>query len=375
MADIKISALTAVTTIAPGTDVLPLVSYNGGATLTTFKATAQQTTNAALLAPGPIGTGTPAAANFTTIGATTQGTGSFTSLTATGAITHNTTTNNQSYTTSGAGTITITSGTAGSINNFNIGATTAGTGKFTTLTATGAITANTTTNNQSYTTTGAGTITISSGTAGSIDNMVIGGTTPLAVTGTNVVATLGLYAKAAFTGTYTDGVVVDYASPNGRISVGSADTLTFYTGGVANTAMAVMTSTGINSTAIGATTASTGAFTTLTATTSAGYATGAGGTVTQLISRTTGVTINKICGQITLFSAAGSATPATFTVTNSTVAATDTIIVNQASGTDAYAVYVTGVSASSFKLTVVDLTGTTAEAPVLNFSVIKSVNA
>jgi hypothetical protein len=70
-----------------------------------------------------------------TIGSTTPNTGSFTSLTATGAITYNTTTNNQSYTTSGAGTITITSGTAGNINNMNIGATTAGTGAFTTLSA------------------------------------------------------------------------------------------------------------------------------------------------------------------------------------------------------------------------------------------------
>jgi hypothetical protein len=36
-----------------------------------------------------------------------------TGLTATGAILHNTTTNNQSYTTTGAGTITISSGTTG----------------------------------------------------------------------------------------------------------------------------------------------------------------------------------------------------------------------------------------------------------------------
>jgi len=63
-----------------------------------------------------------------------SGTGTLVGLTATGAITLNTTTNNQSYTTTGAGTITISSGTAGSINNMNIGATTAGTGKFTAIT-------------------------------------------------------------------------------------------------------------------------------------------------------------------------------------------------------------------------------------------------
>jgi len=68
------------------------------------------------------------------------------SLTVTDAITFNTTTNNQSYTTTGAGTITITSGTTGNINNMNIGASTAGTGRFTsgTITSTVSSTSNTT---------------------------------------------------------------------------------------------------------------------------------------------------------------------------------------------------------------------------------------
>ena len=99
------------------------------------------------------------------------------SINAVGAITFQTTTNNQSYTTTGAGTITISSGTAGTIDNMAIGATTRSTGAFTTLGANGAVTIQTTTNNQSYTTTGAGTITISSGTLGTINNMSIGATT------------------------------------------------------------------------------------------------------------------------------------------------------------------------------------------------------
>ena len=74
----------------------------------------------------------------------------------------------------------------GSINNTPIGATTANTGSFTTWTASGVITANTTTNSQTYTTTGAGTITITSGTAGNINNMIIGATTPVAGTFTNI---------------------------------------------------------------------------------------------------------------------------------------------------------------------------------------------
>ena len=106
-----------------------------------------------------------------------------------------------------------------------------------------------------------------------------------------------------------------------------------------------------------------------------GYATGAGGAVTQITSRTTGVTLNKTTGAITLFSAAGSATAATFTVTNSTVAATDVIILNQKSGTDLYDLMVTAVAAGSFNLTFRTTGGTTTETPVFNFAVIKGVAA
>jgi len=112
-----------------------------------------------------------------------------------------------------------------------------------------------------------------------------------------------------------------------------------------------------------------------TGTAGVGYATGAGGTITQITSRTTGVTLNKTTGAITLFSAAGSATAATFTVTNSTVAATDVIILNQKSGTDLYDLMVTAVAAGSFNITFRTTGGTTTETPVFNFAVIKAVAA
>ncbi len=112
-----------------------------------------------------------------------------------------------------------------------------------------------------------------------------------------------------------------------------------------------------------------------TGTAGVGYATGAGGTVTQGTSRTTGVTLDKTSGAITLFSAAGSATAATFTVTNSTVAATDVIILNQKSGTDLYDLMVTAVAAGSFNITFRTTGGTTTEQPVFNFAVIKGVAA
>jgi hypothetical protein len=103
-----------------------------------------------------------------------------------------------------------------------------------------------------------------------------------------------------------------------------------------------------------------------------GYGVGAGGTVTQLTSRTTPVTINNICGSITMFSAAGSTTAATFTVNNSSVGINDTIILNQRSGSNLYDLMVTAVAAGSFNITFRTTGGTATDAPVINFTVIKS---
>jgi len=106
-----------------------------------------------------------------------------------------------------------------------------------------------------------------------------------------------------------------------------------------------------------------------------GYTTGSGGTTTQLTSRTTGVTLSKTNGAITMFTAVGSTVAATFTVTNTLVAATDTIIVNQKSGTNLYIFLVTAVAAGSFNITFYTTGGIASDAPVINFSVIKAVTA
>jgi hypothetical protein len=115
------------------------------------------------------------------------------------------------------------------------------------------------------------------------------------------------------------------------------------------------------------------------ATSGIGYDTGAGGTQTQGTSRTTGVTLNTICGKITLFSTTTTAgTFASFTVTNSAVAATDVVVVNIGSGAtaDRYNVTVTAVAAGSFRVQIHNVAAVgTAEAPVLNFAVIKAVTA
>ena len=160
---------------------------------------------------------------------------------------------------------------------------------------------------------------------------------------------------------------------------------------------------------IGSTTASTGAFTTLNATTlttsgaitaysvtatnnftttnnmrggsirasiDMGYSGGTGGAITQTTSRTTAVTLNTICGRITLFNAtatAGSVT--TFTVNNTYVPGTANAVVilsmaNSGASTGNYIPYVSQVDTSSFRISLYCITApAAAEAPIINFAV------
>ena len=118
----------------------------------------------------------------------------------------------------------------------------------------------------------------------------------------------------------------------------------------------------------------TGSLLTKAATGGIGYATGAGGAVTQLTSRTTGVTLNTPTGAITLFAAAPTVgTWVSFTVTNSAVAATDVISVSVKSGTNTYIAHVTAVAAGSFQISFTSIVGTASDSPVLNFAVVKGV--
>jgi len=103
-----------------------------------------------------------------------------------------------------------------------------------------------------------------------------------------------------------------------------------------------------------------------------GYSTGSGGSVTQSGSRSSSVTINKICGDIQLFSAAGSASWTSFDVVNGTVQAGDTIIVNQVSGTDLYLIHITKVAGSEFRITFATTGGATVEQPVFRFAVVRA---
>lgn len=111
-----------------------------------------------------------------------------------------------------------------------------------------------------------------------------------------------------------------------------------------------------------------------------GYATGTGGTVTQATSKSTGVTLNKVCGQITMHNAQlNRVTSVTFTLTNSFISATDVVVVNIASGATAgaYTVTVEVIAAGSCNISLHNLlTGSDlSEAVVLNFAVIKAVHS
>jgi hypothetical protein len=113
------------------------------------------------------------------------------------------------------------------------------------------------------------------------------------------------------------------------------------------------------------------------ATSTLGYKSGTGGTVTQSSSKTTGVNLNKINGEIVMNGAelADDATAA-FTLTNSKIAATDVVIVNVASvGTaGAYQVTVGAVAAGSCSISVLNVSGgALSQAIKLNFAVIKAV--
>ncbi len=112
-----------------------------------------------------------------------------------------------------------------------------------------------------------------------------------------------------------------------------------------------------------------------------GYGTtsGVGGTVTQATSKSTGVTLNKPTGQITLNAASlAASTTALFTLTNSAIGANDTIICHRKSGgtAGAYQVWVDSVAAGSCVIAVRNTTaGALAEAPLLQYSIIKGAIA
>jgi len=166
-----------------------------------------------------------------------------------------------------------------------------------------------------------------------------------------------------------------YNFATGGTTSGNIKTINIGTGGLASstTNVTLGATTGTSSITVnGSLTASTSIL--LKGTGGIGYATagGYGGSVTQTGSRAGAVTASYITGAITLFAAAPTVgTYVTFTVTNTTVAATDTIIINFKSSTNIYIGFVSAVAASSFNITFTSVSGTTSDSPVINFAVIK----
>ena len=106
-----------------------------------------------------------------------------------------------------------------------------------------------------------------------------------------------------------------------------------------------------------------------------GYAAAAQGTVTQATDKSTGVTLNKSAGQITMNAAAlGATTNVAFVLTNSLLSAKDVVLVNVAGGTAAttsYNCWVSGHAAGSATIVLRNITaGSLSEAVVLNFAII-----
>jgi hypothetical protein len=108
-----------------------------------------------------------------------------------------------------------------------------------------------------------------------------------------------------------------------------------------------------------------------------GYTAAAQGTVTQATDKSTGVTLNKGAGRITMNGAAlAGNTAVSFTLTNSLISANDVIIVNVSAGgtAGAYTTYISSMTTGSAVVTLRNLTaGSLSEAVVLNYAILHCV--
>lgn len=228
-------------------------------------------------------------------------------------------------------------------------------------TATGAITlARATGVSGALTVTSAAATALAVGANGATNPVfVIDASTGSSVTGLSIkgAAVGGRVAVAAISSGADEGLDID-AKGAGTIRLGNASTGNI----VANRALAAANSVLSSHASAGI-----------------GYTTGAGGTVTQSTSKSTGVTINRICGEIvTANSSLAAGDEVTFAVTNSAVGANDVVAINHKSGgtIGAYLVSANNIAAGSFSVTISNLSaGALAEAITLGFAIIKAAVA
>jgi hypothetical protein len=223
------------------------------------------------------------------------------------------------------------------------------------------------------------------------------------ITTNNATITGGAISNVTFTGTFsgitsiesdtftTSNVTTGVTLTNNTLSADGTDTnidinITPKGTGEVNISKVDIDDGAIDGTTIGANAVATIKGSTVLATQASGYATGAGGTVTQLTSRTTGVTLNQACGEITLVAGTLAGHEADeFGLTNSEIAASDVVIVNIKSGAAAgtrkyYTVAVTSVSAGSCTISIGNndngsLPAAGTDTLVLSFAVIKGVTS
>lgn len=116
-----------------------------------------------------------------------------------------------------------------------------------------------------------------------------------------------------------------------------------------------------------------------TAATAFGYSgSGTGGTVTQATNKAAAVTLNRLCGDITMHAASLAAGAiVSFTLTNPQIAATDVILVNHVSGGTGGPYLITARAAAGSATFFVRNTSSAAlaEAIVIRFAVVKTVTS
>lgn len=116
-------------------------------------------------------------------------------------------------------------------------------------------------------------------------------------------------------------------------------------------------------------------FTTCYASQEIGYSAAAQGTVTQLTSKSTAVTLDKSAGRITMNNAAlATATNATFTLNNALISTNDSVLLTISGGQTtpgSYNVFANSLAVGSVSITLRNISGgTLSEAVVINFAII-----
>lgn len=195
---------------------------------------------------------------------------------------------------------------------------------------------------------------------------------PIAEGGTGQITATSAFDALAPTTTRGDLIYMG-ASDNLRLAKGTSGQ--FLKIGANDPAWATVVGTDITTGAL----ATNAAITSSSPSAGVGYATGAGGTVTQLTSKSTTVTLNAVAGQITTHNAVlNTAVTVSFLWNNSAIAATDLVVVNHISGGSAgdYIVWATGTGAGSTRIAIRNNTASNLSvAIVVGFVVVKAVTS